>query len=351
MSNLRTNLTALFTVALVAVSTFLSSGASVAADVLKLRIAVAAAAPDTWPVFVGIEKGFFEKHGLDLKANTGVTSGPEAIRVMQAGDADLGAAGAGPVAAARSRGVPLTLVVLLSGGYGNDEVYTSISREGRGIRPGKPEDFKGKRIGVTFGTTPHEQLLKILDRAKVPLESVTLINIKPTDIAVALEQGSVDAVGIWEPNATHILANVKGSFLVTRGGGYVSNNAGIAVLDSVLKDKREAVKRLVDAFADTTQWMRNNSDATAEIGTRWTAGLELPIAKKALVHLGFDPRISKGNVKGVEETLAFLVDKKLLDKSVDVNSMVDASLIAEIMKESPKFFSDLKPIAAGDMLK
>jgi sulfonate transport system substrate-binding protein len=326
-------------------------GSSVAQEPLSLRIAVAAAAPDTWPVFVGIERGIFEKHGLEIKANTGIQSGPEAIRVMQAGDADLAAAGAGPTAAARSRGVPLALVVLLSGGYHNDDLNAMITLEGSGIRPDHPEDVKGKRVGVTLGTTPHAQLLVMLDRHNVPTSSVNFVNVKPADIAVALQQRDVDAVMIWEPNATHILENVDGSVLVTRGGGYVSGNAGIAALDEVVKNKREAVKRFVAGMSEATHWMRNNRDATAEIGTRWTAGLDLNVAKKSLVYFGFDPRISKNNVKGIKETVDFLVDKGLLDKAVDVTKMVNAELINEVMKEHPEYFDDLPALSESDILK
>jgi ABC-type nitrate/sulfonate/bicarbonate transport system substrate-binding protein len=317
----------------------------------SLTIAIAKAGADTWPVFAGIERGVFEKHGLDLKAYTGVQSGPEAIRVMQAGDADLAAAGSGPTAAASIAGIPLKLVVLLSGGYKNDDLYATVTVESSGIRPGHPEDLSGKRVGVTFGTTPHEQLLATMADKGVDMSTVNLSNIKPADLAIALQQKSVDAVVAWEPVVTHMLNTIPGAEIVIRGGGYVSGNAGIAAMQQVIDEKPEAVKRFVAALSEINHWIRHNRDATAEIGTRVQAGLDVEVAKSVLQHFGFDPRISKLNIKGIDEGNLFLQEQGNLDGAVDANDIVDATFINQVVEENPEYFDDLEPIAEENMIK
>lgn len=322
-----------------------------AQDNPTLTIAVAPAGIDTWPVFVGVERGIFEKHGLDLKLNSSVQSGPEANRVMAAGDAQLSATGSGPAAAAKAAGVPLTLVVLFSGGYKNDDLNALVAREGSGIRADHLDDLVGKRVGVTFGTTPHEQLLAAMKANNVDAAAVELSNVKPADLPIALQQSDVDAVIVWEPVVSHILATVPDSYIVVRGGGYVSGNAGVAALDDVLAGQRDAVKRFVAALAETNHWIRHNRDATAEIGTRVQPGLDLEVAKEALVHFTFDPRISQLNIKGIQEGLEFLVSQDLLASAVDVSTLVDAELINEVMDENPEYFEDLPPLSADDRIQ
>jgi ABC-type nitrate/sulfonate/bicarbonate transport system substrate-binding protein len=320
------------------------------AERLSLRIAVPLGPVDTWPVLAGIEKGIFEKHGLDLKANTSIQSGPEAIKMMQAGEAELGLAGVTPLAVARAKDVPAVFVVLLSGGYRDDRFVSILSMAGKGIRANQPGDLSGKQIGVTLGTTGHEYLLAVLGRHRVPLASVRLTNIKPSEMAVALQQGDVDAVAIWEPTPTFILEKVKGSVLVTRGGGYVSTNAGVVVLEDVLRKNRPTIKRLVVAMSEANQWVRRNPDETARIAARWVPGLDVEVARKALPLFSFDGRLSKPTAKGIEETLTFLVAEKRLDRMLDVSRMADSSLINEAMKEHPALFSDLKPLAKDESL-
>jgi sulfonate transport system substrate-binding protein len=324
-------------------------GVAHAAERLTLRMGVPLGPVDTWPVLAGVEKGIFERHGIDLKANTSIQSGPEAIKMMQAGEADLGLAGVTPLAVARAKDVQAVFVVLLSGGYRDDKFVSILAMEGKGIRANQPGDLSGKQIGVTLGTTGHEYLLAVLARHRVPLASVRFTNVKPSEMTVALQQGHVDAVATWEPTPTFILEKVKGSVLVARNGGYVSTNAGVVVLEDVLKKNRPAIKRLVVAMSEANQWVRRNPDETARIAGRWVPGLDVEVARKALPLFSFDGRVSRSTAKGIEETLKFLVAEKRLDRMLDVPKMLDASLINEVMKEHPTLFSDLKALTKDDL--
>ena len=319
------------------------------AERVVLRMGVPLGPIDTWPVLVGVEKGIFEKHGIDLKANTSIQSGPEAIKMMQAGEAEVGLAGVTPLVVARAKDVPVVFVALLSGGYRDDQFVSIVAVEGRGIRPNQPEDLRGKHIGVALGTTGHEYLLAVLARHGVPLSSIRTTNVKPADMAIAIQQGSVDAVAMWEPNITYILEKVKGSLLIVRNGGYVSTNAGVLVMEDVLKKNRPAIKRLVVAMSEANRWVRRNPEETARIAARWIAGLDAEVARKALPLMSFDGRISKRTAKGIEETLKFLVAEKRLDQMLEVSKLLEPGLMTEVMREYPDLFSDLKPVAKEDL--
>jgi sulfonate transport system substrate-binding protein len=321
-----------------------------AAEMFIIRGGLPVGAVDSWQYIAGIEKGIFSKNGIDLKVKTNIQSGPEGIQIMQAGEGDITLAGITPICAARAKGVPLVYPVLLSGGYHDDRFTSIVTMEGSGVRAGHPEDLKGKHIGVPLGTTPHEYLLTVLAKHNVPLSSVRLTNVKPMDTALALQQKNVDAVCIWEPNITFMLEKIKGAVLVVRNGGYCSANAGVIMMEDFIKKNRKAAKQLVIATCEADQWVRQHPDETAEIATRWVAGLEKDVAAKAVRLFSFDPRILKRNVQGIQDTINFLVDQGKLKEAIDPRSIVDASLINEVMKERLDLFRDLDQVGKDQHL-
>ncbi len=321
-----------------------------AADMFVVRGGLPVSAVDSWQYIAGIEKGIFAKNGIDLKANTNIQSGPEGIQMMQAGEGDITLAGITPICAARAKGVPLVYPVLLAGGYHDDRFTSIVSMEGAGVRAGHPEDLKGKHIGVPLGTTPHEYLLSVLVKHKVAPSSVRLTNVKPMDMALALQQKNVDAVCCWEPQVTFIVEKIKGAVLVVRNGGYCSANAGVIMMEDFIKKNRQAAKQLVIATCEADQWVRQHPGETAEIATRWVAGLDKEVAAKAVRLFSFDPRILKRNLKGMGETIKFLVEQDKLKEAIDPKTIVDATLINEVMKERPELFKDLDQVGPDEYL-
>lgn len=61
-------------------------------------------------------------------------------------------------------------------------------------------DLKGKKIGVTFGSTSHHHILVALSQAGLRAEDVTLVNLQPAQIPAAYTAKQIDAAFTWEPN-------------------------------------------------------------------------------------------------------------------------------------------------------
>src|SRR5260221_9373228 len=104
-----------------------------------------------------------------------------------------------------------------------DEPLGIVTRKGAGIDAGKVADLKGKRIGLARGQTSDEYFKRVLRRAGMKYEDLTIENIwSQFGLAPALKEGKVDAVVSWEPYVTAVLEQVGDSFLVIRGGHHMS---------------------------------------------------------------------------------------------------------------------------------
>src|SRR6266536_3937139 len=124
------------------------------------------------PSFVGVEKGIFLKHGIDMKLKL-LNTGQEMSKALQAGEVEIiGSAYSNfPVAVERgmaAKGV-VGLTVDRTSKY-SDQAVAVIARKGSGIT--KVEDLAGKRVGTAVGGTADEYLTVLLHKRGVPKDKV-----------------------------------------------------------------------------------------------------------------------------------------------------------------------------------
>jgi len=127
-------------------------------------------------------------------------SGTDVIAAMASGDVVLSELGSSPLAIATSQGVDLQLIAF-SDVIGKAE--SLIAHNGSGIKT--IADLKGKRIAVPIGSTAHFSLMGALKHAGIAENEVTIINMKPDQIAASWNQGVIDAAWIWQPVQSEIL--------------------------------------------------------------------------------------------------------------------------------------------------
>ncbi len=78
-----------------------------------------------------------------------------------------------------------------------------IAHDGSGIET--VADLKGKRIGVPVGSTAHFSLMGALQHEGIADTDVTIMSMKPDQIAASWDQGAIDAAWIWQPVQSEIL--------------------------------------------------------------------------------------------------------------------------------------------------
>jgi ABC-type nitrate/sulfonate/bicarbonate transport system substrate-binding protein len=298
------------------------------------------------PEFVGVEKGIFLKHGIDLKLKV-LKSGAEAMRAFQAGDAQFETVSPTIMAAAYNNGIKLTAIASIMGDasiVNYDETFAITARDGTGIRPGHVEDLIGKRVGTLLAGNPEIYLRAVLAKMKIPVDRVTFVNVPAPDTPSVMRSGSIDAAVTWEPYGVMILDQVPKSYLVQRGGGYVGYALWVGTSPEFLKANSDLAQRLVDAFAESSWWIRHNRHEAAVVATHWIEGLDVASAEKAIAYMRFDPRFSRDTIKAAEAEQQIDLDQGRIKQTIDFSSgYLLTSYLAKTEKESPRFFSDLKP--------
>ena len=296
------------------------------------------------PSFVGVEKGIFLKHGIDLKLKV-LATGQEMTKAVQAGEAQFLGAAYSNFPLAVERGFKGKGVVGLMGdrtGKYSDEPVSIVTRKGTGIT--KLQDLVGKKVGTPIGGTAHEYLGVALKKAGIPAEKVAVLNVPPGNSVSALAGGQVDAISVWEPYGTLMLEKVPEAVLVQRGGGFIGYFIDMSTLVDVMEKQPDMVYRYVVALAEASQYTRQHLAEAAEIATRWIPGLDSDLARKAIGYVHFESRISRLSLQAYDDNLKVLMENKKIKAPVPRDRAFDARFIEKAMREHPELFGDLKPI-------
>jgi sulfonate transport system substrate-binding protein len=298
------------------------------------------------PEFVGVEKGIFIKHGIDLKIKV-LNTGAEVMRAFNSGQAQFMPQSPTIQAAAANNGIKLIAVAGLMGDPTHvyyDDMFAITARKGSGIRPGHVEDLIGKRVGMVLGGTGEEYLRAVLAKKGIPADKVTFVNVPPPNHVSVMQNNSVDAEVTWEPYGTMILDQVPGAYLVQRGGGYIGYTLWIGSSQDFVSKNPGATQKLVDAFAEAEWYVRNHHAEAAQIATHWIEGLDAKSAEKAIAYMGFDPRFSPNIIKAADLEQEGILKLGRIKQGVDFNQTTTMVFVDKAMHDEPQYFKDLKPI-------
>ncbi|HYM91362.1 MAG TPA: ABC transporter substrate-binding protein, partial [bacterium] len=219
------------------------------------------------PEFVGVEKGIFVKHGIDLKLKV-LNSGAEVMRAFQGGDAQFITMSPTTMAAAYNAGVRVVAVVVVMGDPTRvyyDEMFAITGRPGSGIRRLHVEDLVGKRVGMVLGGTGEAYLRAVLARQKIAPDRITFVNVPAPSHVSVLRDGGVDAEVTWEPYGTLILQQVPQSYVVLRGGGYIGYDLFVGTAEDFSKKNPDLLQQLVEGFAESEWYVRHHQGEAAQI--------------------------------------------------------------------------------------
>jgi NitT/TauT family transport system substrate-binding protein/sulfonate transport system substrate-binding protein len=297
---------------------------------------------------IALERGFFEKNGLDVTIARPYATGVDALNALQAGESEIVQVGV-PMIGAVLRGMDLVALGNYSGNAtkaGSDATVAIVAREGSGIVKGDLSTLRGKKIAASFGTINHLYVLATLEKAGLKPEDVTLVNTPPPDMTVALLAKGIDAFSGWDPWPIVAGKDVPGAFELIRGGDVISYIGFNVALRPWVQANGATIEKFLAAVSEADQWMRKNPKLAAQVATRWIPGLKQEIAEAAMQFniQQADRRLSANNYRALYSAEERLAKLGILKSTFDVNAHVEPKYILKVMKDHPELFSDLPPI-------
>jgi NitT/TauT family transport system substrate-binding protein len=184
--------------------------------------------------FIALDQGYFAEQGLDIEL-VRFDSAANMIAPLGAGqiEAGSGAIGAG-LWNAVNRGVNVKVVSdggHVERGYPQQELIVRKSLMDSG-KVKTVADLKGLNLGTSVrGTSVEYAIVKMLEKGGLTMKDVNPIEMPPTEFAVAMSNGKVDAAAAIQPSVTQLLTQGLGAHLMYDWEA-VPDNQSLALLYS-----------------------------------------------------------------------------------------------------------------------
>ncbi len=300
------------------------------------------------PLFVGVDKELFKRHGADVRLRV-VNTGTDMVNAMQKREVLLGDMSVTTFLKARHAGDPFRVIGIIMNDATRDnadEPLAIVARKDSGIGAGRIEDLKGKRVGLAKAQTSDEYLKMVLARRGMKYEDVTIESIMaPPALVSALKDGRVDAVVSWEPYNVAVLEGVPGSYVVLRGGGHLSYIMVVTAHEPTIEGSPQIIRSFVTGLAAASQYTRKNRDEAVEIFAKAVPSTDIAVGKKAVQFISYDPRLSPAVIKAFNAAEDDVLKNTLPGAArLVVADQFSPAFMAEVEKTHPEYFNDLPPL-------
>ncbi|MBA4396016.1 MAG: nitrate ABC transporter substrate-binding protein [Syntrophus sp. (in: bacteria)] len=201
---------------------------------------------------IAFEKGYFLAEGLAVTPQLHGFGKP-ALQSVLAGKADLALSADTPVMFAVAGGNKIHIVAMV--GISRKAIAV-VARKDRGISI--PAELKGKKIGVTLGTTGDFYLDSFLSVRGIDKKNVKILDMKPGEMPDALAKGSVDAVSIWNPTLKQIERALKVDGVSFYDEHLYSDLACLSAQQDFVVKNPETIRKILKALLRAETFVKLN---------------------------------------------------------------------------------------------
>lgn len=209
-------------------------------------------------VHIALANGFFKEEGLEATPQPHAF-GKLALQAVLDGKADIATVADTPIMFAVMGGKPITTLAVLQTSNRNEAI---IARKDRGI--GRPSDLKGKKIGLTLGTTGHFFTDSFLQLNNIDRKQVKIIDLKPDEMADALDTGKVDAITTWNPNLTQIKKRLGNKGIMFFEESLYTENFCLVAGQRYAKKNPAAVEKILRALIKAETFVKQHPEAAKQ---------------------------------------------------------------------------------------
>ncbi len=231
----------------------------------KLVLAVASQ-PSFALIYIAAERGYFRDEGLEVELQPHAL-GRDALNSVIEDRADLATVYETPVVQRIYRGAALGIISTL---HTSTRSQALLARRDSGIST--IGDLKGKRVGVTPGTSMEFLLDLLLTTESVPASSISTVRLEPKDYESAVTEGQVDALMVFGPHL-HALQQKfgKDQLAVFQTDLYIETSMLVGMRDQLLA-RPAAMKQLLKALLRAQAYTRSNPAESLQIVVRQLEG-------------------------------------------------------------------------------
>jgi NitT/TauT family transport system substrate-binding protein len=210
-------------------------------------------------LLVDKEKGFFADNGLDVTVIPGAGGG-DAIKNILSGQADIAFTDPGSLYSSLDKGEKLKVIYNIY----PQNVFNIVSLKTSNIT--KPEDLKGKTIGVySLSSGTRQNLLVLLNQAGLSEKDVKIVETGIANFA-PLMQGQVDATAATDTGLAVAKQKGLGEVNVIDVKDHLNIPSDVFVVtEKTYEEKKAVLKKFLESYKNSAEWMIKNPEEAASL--------------------------------------------------------------------------------------
>jgi NitT/TauT family transport system substrate-binding protein len=290
-----------------------------------LRIAYSSISGAMLPLWVAKDNGLFAKHGIDVELTyiRGVS-----IEALLAGEVQFVRASPPSVVRSALRGSDLAFIANTI----NVAVFSLMSKPDLQ----RPEDLKGKRIGVTnLGDSPDLVLSLLLEKWGLQRgKDLAVLGIRGgmPELLISVSKGFVDAGMISAPSNRRGIKMGLREFVDTADLGIPYTNSPLSTRRSTIKNQRDTVLRALKGYYEGVRQTKLDRNGAIKVLAKYVRITDPDILSEVYQIYGdkqLQPNINV-DFEGIKGLL-----KGLGSEAVGANpaTFVDVSLVEQLERE------------------
>lgn len=283
--------------------------------------------------YVAEQKGFFKKHGADVKL-VWFANYTDSVSALSAGQLDANSQTWSDTLGPLAKGIKLKTILVNDNSAGNDALLVSPKIKSFA-------ELKGKQVALEQYSVSHFVLANALAKNGLKPADVKIVNLAAGDAAAAFLAGKVDAAVVWNPWIDQITRSGKGRALFTSKDmpGLVPDL--LVAQEKAIATKRKDLVGMIKAWFDTEKFIKEQPAEAAKIMAKVVSmkpdeyQVFMPGTKffdAAANKAALDPAQPASLVAVTPTVLGFLKEHKLIEGSPDAAKGIDASLLADALK-------------------
>ncbi|WP_332852105.1 ABC transporter substrate-binding protein [Duganella sp. S19_KUP01_CR8] len=235
------------------------------------------------PVMAAQAQGYFSARQLAVTLQPH-TSGRKALEAVTSNQADMATVADIPIMFFAMDATPIQVISTI---FRTGRDHGLVARRDRGIA--RPADLKGKRIGVTLGTSGHFTLEVFLNRQRLDSHDVTLVNYPPDGLQQAITDGTVDAVSGWDPFLGSAEESLGANAIRFTGADVYESIYNMVALSRYIKQNPQTMVRLLQALEQGERFCREHPAAGVAFFPKLSAsGASAMLAAWPAHHFGLE---------------------------------------------------------------
>lgn len=202
-------------------------------------------------------------------------AGPQMLEALSVGSIDLGSVGNTPPIFAQAADKNIEYVA-----YENVHPLWQAVLISQGSDIKRIEQLKGKKVAVQKGSSAHDLLGRVLQKAHLNWSDIEPVWLAPADARAALDKKAVDAWVIWEPFLTAAQIDSHAQSLID-GSSFENTYNFLIGQPKFLKSHPQETQKFIQANNQAAKWVVTHPQETLDLYGK-AIGLSPEITQKVL---------------------------------------------------------------------